>query len=130
MAVNKAYGEASRLLDNRIADLYDSGAKCADIARKLGVSRHTVERRISKMRKTGQVKPLDMFRAGPNPRARIARLSSHFGRSLGHMSQAMAGLTDAQLAWLYTSTPEGMTVAQNVAAMIRDAYHEENGDDR
>lgn len=123
------YGKASAELNERIRILALDGLSIRAIATELGRSRSMVSSRISVMRKKGRVPSAVICKEGKTKRSRLVAYSIKFGRRLGTMSAAMDCMSREQVQWLFRKTPEGMSVAQYVAAIVKDVYQEDVGND-
>lgn len=125
------YGKDSEALNAQIRDLALDGLSMRAIGDELGHHPRMIAGRIGRMRKAGYLPSSAQCRERRiTKRTKVAAASAKFDRRLGTMSTALDCMSPEQIKWLYTSTPKGMSVAQFVAAIVKDAYQEDVGDDR
>jgi len=93
-------------------DMYNSGMRPKDIAVKMGALRSTVNRYLYDARKSGRLEP--------------AKVTQRRHKRIGLMRDVTTALPPDVMEWLYNQTPNGAWVAHTIAAIITDAYHEEN----
>jgi len=106
-----------------IVELYNGGMAYHEVAEKLGVPTRRVYSTLYRAKQRGIAVRHDKVES---PRERRLRIVA--GRPVGLMTQMLETLDEPVLSWLMKVTPQGMSVAEYVAAMVLDAYHEEVSD--
>lgn len=107
-----------------ICDLWNTGMSHAEISATVGKSVQTVGQALFRARKAGA-----KLRLRTSEAKKISSLSEHYQVQIGNVGSAIKNLPRPTLHWLFKNTPEGMTVAEYMAAFVLDAYHEEENND-
>lgn len=103
-----------------ICDLWQTGMSHVEIAENLNVPTSHVYSAIYRGRKAGlNLRPVPL--KNYDRRGLSARYQVQFGSVLG----AVKGLPEETMVWLLKNTPDGMTVAEYMAAFVLDAHLEE-----
>lgn len=126
MTFNPRSEESKRLFE-RIERMLMKGMEIKDIAQKLGVSHGSVAYRVNKLIHTGRI-PYSTERKHKTS-VNLSVLRYRYGTRAGSMSNMLRLLTLDELHWLITTTPKDATLAEAIAALIKDAYAEDNDDD-
>jgi DNA-binding MarR family transcriptional regulator len=109
---------ASRELNARIVTLAMQGKKSREIADVLGITVMTAQMRVSRLVQSGTI-PRRSNRQDRIHKDDLLRLK--YGKRLGTMHQLVSALTEDQLHQIGREVPEGMTVAEYIAAILCDA---------
>jgi DNA-binding MarR family transcriptional regulator len=109
---------ASRELNARIVTLAMQGKKSREIADVLGITVMTAQMRVSRLVQSGTI-PRRANRQDRIHKDDLLRLK--YGKRLGTMHQLVSALTEGELHQIGREAPEGMTVAQYIAAILCDA---------
>jgi hypothetical protein len=117
-------------INQQIIALADQGLRAVDIAERLGLSITQTCNRMSSMTKTGELRRV-IHRKGSayDAKGRIKVLAQRYQMRIGNVGLAMMQLDMAQAQWLFEQTPQGMTIAEYLISMAKDAYAEDNGDE-
>ena len=120
-------GIESAALNLRITEMASQGMGSREIGDELGYHARMIAARVTRLRKAKDIPPVIDCREGRDMRTIIRNLCQKYGKNLGRMTQVMERLTEEQIIWMFRETPDGSTVAELVAALIRDAYDEDTG---
>lgn len=107
------------------------GRKARDIAKALGVTITSVKYYMHDMLANGEI-PRIRERRGRHEgsKALARRLCEYHEVELGGMAMLVAALSDAQRTWLFEQVPRGGKVSELIAAIVVDAYNDENGEEK
>lgn len=104
-----------------ICDLWETGMSHVEIAATLNVPMSHVYAAIYRGRQAGlNLRPIPLKNIGKRG------LSARYQVRFGSVPEAIKGLPEAAMIWLLKNTPDGMTVAEYMAAFVLDAYLEEH----
>lgn len=109
----------------KILVMRTSGMKNQEISEKLGVSPAVVGTVVYKARRNGLFPPScggSPFRAGLH----LLRSSGRKYSAMGRLMDVLDALTREEVFWLVTTLPKGLTMAEHIASILRDAYAEEH----
>jgi hypothetical protein len=120
-------GVESAELNMRITEMASQGMGSREIGDELGYHARMIAARVTRLRKAKDIPPAIDCRKGRDMRTILRNLCQNYGKNLGRLTQVMERLTEEQIIWVFRETPEGSTVAELIAALIRDAYDEETG---
>ena len=97
------------------------------IAEQLGITIHQVQWRVLTARERGELGFAKEYRPRPKrTKNAFAAYRKQYGIDTGTFGMVGDLLSMSQLEWLYKITPSGLTIAETVSAIIKDAYSEEN----
>ena len=100
----------------------DNRVDCHALADALGLDLMCVKNHVARLRKKGE---LPHFKR-KSPKGRLARATfDERDIKVGPMQDLLGGLPPAIIKWLAGEIPDGSSVAEFAAALIRDAYYEE-----
>ena len=109
----------------QVVALRKTGATNSQIAIPLGIPASIVSTDIYVARGAGllqNAKCGSPFRAGLH----LLRSSGRKYSSMGRLMDTLDALTREEVFWLITTLPKGLTMAEHIASILRDAYAEEN----
>lgn len=116
-------------LDQKIIELADQGLRAVDIAQRLGLSITRTCSRMGRLTKAGLMRrAIDRKGSAADAKARANVLRQRYRVNHGQLSVALMQLDMEQAQWLFEQIPHGMTVAEWLVALAKDAYAEENGE--
>jgi len=117
-------------INQRIIALADQGLRAVDIAERLGLSITQTCSRMSRMTKAGDLRRA-IHRKGSahDAKGRAKVLCQRYQTGIGNVGLAMMQLDMRQAEWLFQQTPQGMTIAEYLISMAKDAYAEDHGDE-
>jgi hypothetical protein len=117
-------------LDQQIIELADQGLRAVDIAQRLGLTITRTCSRMSRLTMSGQMRrAIERKGSAADAKARANVMRQRYRINQGQLSDAMMQLDMAQAQWLFEQVPHGMTVAEWLVALAKDAYAEEHGDE-
>jgi len=93
------------------------------IGETLDRNRNWVGTRITKARELGLLPPKPIM--SRHDQITLALKEKECDR--GSIKQTLSGLSEDELLWLLNQLPAGMSVAELIAAIVKDAYAEEMG---
>ncbi len=113
-----------------IEELARQGLTIREIAEHVGMNRHTVGGHISKMVLDGTLPPASDRKFASRTTKRgpgviVNHMAQRYGLKVGNLGQILTALTTDQIEWLGRTVPEGLTLAQFCAAVLRDLHDEE-----
>lgn len=111
--------ETSARINEKIASLARKGVTSAAIARYLCISQTMVRSRVSRMRASGKIPSVAECR-GVTPQINWKK----YGKRIGSCREFVDMLTPDQMARLIAEVPDGLSIMQYVAAIVRDALEE------
>ena len=125
---NGIYGRASTVLNNEIIKLANGGMTTQQIADAVGLTRGAAGNRMSRLISDGQLKRLSE-RTGSVDTAtgRYHILRGRYKRQSGGIMDLLMQLPMEQAEWLCQTAPDGMSVAEWIAVLLRDVIAEEMG---
>jgi hypothetical protein len=109
----------------KILVMRTSGMKNQEISEELGVSPAVVGTVVYKARRNGIFPPScggSPFRAGLH----LLRSSGRKYSAMGRLMDVLDALTREEVFWLVITLPKGLTMAEHIASILRDAYAEEH----
>lgn len=112
-----------------IARLLAEGVDREEIRLQLGISRALMSNDVFKGRQAGVVSNFERVR--PKARHAAERLRRRMEKDRirgGRMDNIYSGLPPETQDWLVAQVPTGATMAETIAAIIVDTYHEERGE--
>ena len=112
-------------LTKQVAEMRIAGSTRTTIATAFGVSVDIVGREITKARTAGLL-PLKKPGTFEN---KIREDAKRHGITRGSVQETLSLLTPEIREWLMSTTPRGSTIAAMVAAIVTDAYHDEQLND-
>jgi len=114
-------------LDDEIIALANRGLRLVEIAENLGLSRTGAARRMSRLMGEGKLRRAAQRRgSADNVAMRVDLLRERYQIKTGHIGKALGQLDMEQSEWLFEQVPPGMTVAEYLMALVRDAYEEDS----
>lgn len=119
------HGPQSEKINKLIISLANEGLTTQQIADKVGINRGAVGSRMSRMIGEGRLER-QAVRNGSinNMNTRAYILSKRYKKLMGSMSELMINLTIEEASLLFKTTPEGITVAEWCAVLMRDTIAE------
>lgn len=119
------YGAQSEKINKLIISLANEGLTTQQIADKVGIKRGAVGSRMSRMIGEGRLERQSVRNGNiNNMNARAYILSKRYKTLMGSMSELMINLTIEEAELLFKTTPEGITVAEWCAVLMRDVIAE------
>jgi len=114
-------GPASRTVNKQIIKLANDGLSIAEIAEIVGLNPPAVASRMTPMLRDGRLKP-HSERTGrrDTKEGRYRLLRKKYGRNTGGIMDILTGIPFEQSEWIYETVPEGFTVAEWIAVLLRD----------
>jgi len=106
-----------------VAELRLKGMNNIQIGETLDRNRNWVGTRITKARELGLLPPKPIMNR--HDQVTLALKEKECDR--GSVKQALGALDENELMWLLDQLPAGMSVAELIAAIVKDAYAEEMG---
>lgn len=114
----------------QITAMASGGVSSPRIAAQLGLPVSMVRTHVWRLRAAGEIPPLEACRAAAGrPRYKVHAPKFIYGARLGNIRQIVSSLTEAERRWLGGNTPQGMTIAEFVVSIIRDAVVEDKTDE-
>tara|TARA_R110000822_G_scaffold71205_4_gene171813 strand:+ start:572 stop:1141 length:570 start_codon:yes stop_codon:yes gene_type:complete len=120
------------LREAKIIELACKGLMPREIAEKLGITVRAIYYVSVKARHKGLLPPVqEMTRTRRTDTGYkcMARIAERKNVKMGSYRQVIEPLPPGIMHWLVSQVPEGGTVAELVASIITDTYHEENVDE-
>lgn len=116
-------------LDRKIIELANQGLRGVDVAERLGVSKTLACGRMSRLVMSGHLeRAITRKGSAKDANKRTSVLHQRYQIAVGNVGPALMQLDMQQAQWLFEQIPHGMTVAEWLVALAKDAYAEENGD--
>jgi transposase len=111
-------------------DLAAQGMTIAEIAERMGSSYRVAQRRVRELVLAGTVPPASERRvasrtAKRGPVVMVTYMAHRHGLKMGWVSDILTALSPEQIDWLGKTVPEGLTLAEFCAAVLRDLHDEE-----
>ena len=115
-------------VNKQIIALANAGMSIKQIADGVSMTKPAVASRMTILMRDGKLKRRSE-RTGSidTQNGRYHILNKRYSRRVGSMGEMLTKLTIEEASWLYQTTPEGMTVSEWVAVLLRDVVAEENG---
>ena len=114
----------------RVKEMSLLGLTTREIGEKLGLHQSTIQKRVALLEHAGELPHLHARREIAARKRRENHAGKHAmsktDKPWGRMSDLAERLSDKQLFWLGKQVPDGGTVAEVIAAIVVDAYFEEN----
>jgi hypothetical protein len=107
-----------------VAKLRLKGMNNIQIGETLDRNRNWVGTRIAKARELGLLPPKPIM----NRHDQVTLALKEKACDRGSIKQTLSGLSEDELMWLLDQLPAGMSVAELLAAIVKDAYAEEMGE--
>ena len=125
---NAIYGIESNTVNRQIIALANAGLSIREVAERVGMNPPAVASRMTTLMRDGKLKAHSERTGSRDTKAgRYHILRRRYGRNTGSITTILAGITFEQAEWLYETTPDGMSVAEWVAALLRDLIDAERG---
>jgi hypothetical protein len=117
--------EESEALNERIRALSLSGITSREVAEKLGMDHNKIKSRITRMRESGKLPPLAWCRGTEVSTYDAVKVTNFaHGARLGSIRQLVNCLSKEHIKKLAKETPQGMTIAEYIAAIVKDELDE------
>lgn len=111
---------------NKVAEMLNAGKTRQEVKSELGISQRILTQDIYRARLAGAI---PAFRASPTtPADKAHHLMKNGGKRVGSLMLVFDTLSEETARWLIQQVPEGGTLAETIAAIMTDAYFEENPD--
>jgi len=106
-----------------VAELRLKGMNNIQIGETLDRNRNWVSTRIAKARELGLLPPKPIM----SRHDQVTLFLKENECERGSIKKVLSGLSEDELLWLLDQLPAGMSVAELLAAIVKDAYAEEMG---
>ena len=106
-----------------VAKLRAQGMNNIQIGETLNRNRNWVSTRITKARELGLLPPKPIM----NRHDQVTLFLKENESDRGSIKKVLSGLSEDELLWLLNQLPLGMSLAELLTALVRDAYAEEMG---
>jgi predicted Zn-dependent protease len=117
----------SALLDDRIMELAVKGLPAREVAERLGESPSLVHKRMGRMRASGLLPPLAVCRGTSRDTYDWRSYVRHrYGTKIGSMRDLLGTMSAEELDQLLRQIPKGASIADYVAAIVKDTLADEN----
>jgi hypothetical protein len=116
-------------LNEKIITFAEKGLLVKEIAAALGYDRPYIQSRMSRLIEVGRIgKAVVRKRRIEDPRFALKILGVRYAVTRGSILAIANQLTGAELEWLFKSTPDGTTVSESIALIIKAAFKKEKAD--
>lgn len=108
-----------------VAAMMNAGKSRQEVAEALSLTPPRLAQDIYLAR---QAELIPAFEAKTTPKDKAVYLMKNGGKRIGSLMLVFDTMSEETARWLVEQVPDGGTLSETIAAIITDAYHEENPD--